>query len=54
METNINNGVMLPKKDGQMGDAASELNLVKASGDAIPREPERSKLKGHRARITKV
>jgi len=24
------------------------------SGDAIPREPEKLKLKGHRARITKV
>jgi len=28
-------------------------NMIKASGDAIPREPEFKKMKGHRARITK-
>ena len=28
--------------------------LTKGTGDAIPREPEKMKLKGHRARITKV
>ena len=50
---NISNGIIVPKKEN-IGDAATELNLVKSSGDAIPREPERSKLKGHRARITKV
>ena len=29
------------------------LSLMKATGDAIPREPENKKLKGHRARISK-
>ena len=28
--------------------------LVAEAGDAIPREPERSKMMGHRARITRV
>ena len=30
------------------------LALAKQAGDAIPREPEKMKLMGHRARITKV
>jgi platelet-activating factor acetylhydrolase IB subunit alpha len=29
-------------------------DMMKASGDAIPREPEKMKMKGHRARVTKV
>lgn len=28
--------------------------LVAEAGDAIPREPERSKMMGHRARVTRV
>jgi platelet-activating factor acetylhydrolase IB subunit alpha len=28
--------------------------LAKISGEAIPREPEKQKLRGHRAKITKV
>jgi len=28
--------------------------LAKIAGDAIPREPEKLKLKGHRAKITRI
>lgn len=31
-----------------------EATNQKNSGDAIPREPEKLKIKGHRARVTKV
>ena len=30
------------------------MQLAKSTGDAIPREPEKMKLTGHRARVTKV
>lgn len=42
-------GVIQPK-----GASADEAEAKKNSGDAIPREPEKMKLRGHRARITKV
>lgn len=35
------------------GDPNELQNNMKASGDAIPREPELKRLKGHRAKITK-
>ena len=42
----------------QLGIGSDSNNLVSAivaeAGDAIPREPEKSKLMGHRARVTKV
>jgi platelet-activating factor acetylhydrolase IB subunit alpha len=45
-------GIILSKTNNSLkedqGDAA------KNTGDAIPREPEKMKLKGHRAKITKV
>ena len=36
------------------GDASGGKDEVAAAGDAIPREPEKKKLMGHRARVTKV
>lgn len=30
------------------------MDAVKNSGDAIPREPEKMKLKGHRSKITRI
>lgn len=42
-------GGRLPNRQQQIGDDKDEN-----SGDAIPREPEKLKLKGHRARVTKV
>ena len=48
------NGGVIQKKN-QSGEENDEMALLtKGTGDAIPREPEKLKLKGHRARITKV
>jgi WD40 repeat protein len=48
------NGGVIAKKS-QNGQETDENSLLtKGTGDAIPREPEKLKLKGHRARITKV
>ena len=48
IQTLEKNGGTISKKD-----KVKEGDISK-SGDAIPREPEKKKLMGHRARITKV
>lgn len=58
IETEIlENGGILKSKieaNGAGGEGEDIMsNMIKASGDAIPREPEFKKMKGHRARITK-
>lgn len=45
-----NGGKSLNKDKQKEGEADS----ISKSGDAIPREPEKKKLMGHRARVTKV
>ena len=52
----IENGGMMKAKMAASGvtDPNEFLALAKQSGDAIPREPEKLKLMGHRARITRV
>lgn len=52
ISTNGSSGLQLKKNDfiGQ-GD---ESILFKNLGDAIPREPEKQKLNGHRSKVTKV
>ena len=53
----IENGGMIKAR---LSEGSKNLNakdliaLAKQSGDAIPREPEKKKLMGHRARITQV
>ena len=37
-----------------LSDPQDFIALAKQAGDAIPREPEKMKLMGHRARITRV
>lgn len=37
-----------------LADSKQLMELAKSIGDAIPREPEKLKLSGHRARVTKV
>jgi hypothetical protein len=55
METEFreNGGVLKSKLDIAGANQEDGLSVIKSSGDAIPREPENKKLKGHRARITK-
>ena len=43
------NGQIIRKPGAQLG----EEDLVKNTGDAIPREPEKLKMMGHRARVTR-
>ena len=52
----LSNGGNLKAKMAASGlsDPQDLLTLAKQAGDAIPREPEKLKLMGHRARITKV
>jgi hypothetical protein len=45
------NGGTITKKEKQI---EGEPDSISKSGDAIPREPEKKKLMGHRARVTKV
>lgn len=47
---------MIQPKDGADNGQIdlAEGKLAKISGDAIPREPEKSRLRGHRARVTKL
>ena len=42
-------GTMIAKKNNN-----NKADEDDKTGDAIPREPERTKLKGHRAKITKI
>jgi platelet-activating factor acetylhydrolase IB subunit alpha len=41
-------------KNLDLTDPAQVMQLAKSIGDAVPREPEKLKLQGHRARVTKV
>ena len=42
------------QKKGGLAVPAGEINeIIKMSGDAIPREPQKMKLMGHRAKVTK-
>ena len=50
-----NGGNMKAKMAAQgLTDPQELIALAKQAGDAIPREPEKLKLMGHRARITRV
>ena len=49
-KTYMAGGVIRPRED----DRKAELVDAKSTGDAIPREPEKQKLVGHRAKITKI
>jgi hypothetical protein len=49
----MNGGIILnSKNDDLFGQDDNEM--AKNSGDTIPREPEKMKLMGHRAKITKI
>ena len=52
----VENGGAMKMKLAATGlsDPKDIIAMAKQSGDAIPREPEKIKLMGHRARITKV
>lgn len=43
------NGHIVKKSGGIPG----EEDMIKSTGDAIPREPQKLKMMGHRARVTK-
>ena len=43
------NGSIIRKAGAQLGDD----DLKKSTGDAIPREPQKLKMMGHRARVTR-
>jgi len=45
-------GVILTK--ATVGLTENQIEIAKNTGDAIPREPEKLKLKGHRAKVTRV
>lgn len=44
------NGSIIRKPGAQLG---GDEDLKKNSGDAIPREPQKLKMMGHRARVTR-
>jgi hypothetical protein len=46
-----NGGTIVKKENVIEGEVGDEISKA---GDAIPREPEKRKLMGHRARVTKV
>ena len=46
------NGGLIKSKD--IMNENGEIDGIRSVGDAIPREPEKIKLRGHRARITKI
>lgn len=50
----MENGVFQPKTNNDEGVVDEMALLSKGTGDAIPREPEKKRLKGHKARITKI
>lgn len=58
MEQELKNGGGGARLAGMLGDMNNDEDfigkLVAEAGDAIPREPEKSKLMGHRARVTKL
>ena len=45
---------MITAKDNRDNSDGYEQKVAKSSGDAIPREPEKMKLRGHRSKVTKV
>ena len=45
---------MIQSKENRDNVGGYEQKVAKSSGDAIPREPEKMKLRGHRAKITRV
>ena len=45
---------MITSKENRDNADGYEQKVAKSSGDAIPRAPEKMKLRGHRAKITKV
>lgn len=58
LEQELKNGGGGARLAGMLGDMNNDEDfigkLVAEAGDAIPREPEKSKLMGHRARVTKL
>jgi platelet-activating factor acetylhydrolase IB subunit alpha len=45
-------GVIISRNTNDQSEV--QIAAAKNSGDAIPREPEKMKLKGHRSKITKI
>ena len=56
MEKEMMSGGTMKSKLAASGlsDPQDLIALAKQAGDAIPREPEKMKLMGHRSRITRV
>ena len=52
-EIQTNGGIYLKNKDKNADNQIGGDNKFQ-SGDAIPREPEKLKLTGHRARVTRI
>ena len=48
------NGGLIRSKDRVNENGEFDGDTIRSIGDAIPREPEKIKLRGHRARITKI
>jgi len=48
------NGGLIKSKDKLNENGEIDGDTIRSIGDVIPREPEKMKLRGHRARITKI